>query len=501
MTIREFFFKPATKGFIIGVLSVAVGVISSLFANKFENEPKWWFFLIGIALVHLAVIIFYAYKEKNALDALNKDNKDLIEVNKSLDTDLKKSQNRITDYNTAMRGIIDLCTTCALNTNKQIHEIIEKGSIDCKTWNFDSASTAACMEIYRSIIENSHVRLYDGNASPNIKISYVKLVDDNDYVKSGEREDLKIALSGFFHPTNPKQKDLGITKKVKESKKHYAALFKEDIDMPVFYNGAANVKEKTGNPDSPYSQYIAFPVRCETVNQNSKLVGLLLVLCYEGCMLSEDAAEVQYLINHFFSTYAYLFLLLFKLDKAMRAMPANPKGNPTGSSAPANPKGNPTGSSAPSNPKGNPIGSSALSNYKGNPVGSSVSSIPKDNVTRVLAPAKLLDNSISAMPGVKTTGIAVPANWLEKTPRVKETGIAVPANWLEKTPRVKATEIAVPANWLEKTPKAKATEIAVPANWLEKTPKAKATEIAVPTVLQADLLGVSENENGSSQKG
>ncbi len=447
MTIREFFFKPATKGFIIGVLTVVVGVISSVFANKFENEPKWWFILIGVALVDLAVIIFYAFKEKNALDALNKDNRDLIEVNKSLDADLKKSKNRITDYNTAMRGIIDLCTTCAFNTNKQIHEIIEKGSIDCKTWNFDSASTAACMEIYTSIIENSHVRLYDGNASPNIKISYVKLVDDNDYVKSGEREDLKIALSGFFHPTNPKQKDLGITKKVKESKKHYAALFKEDIDMPVFYNGAANVKEKTGNPDSPYSQYIAFPVRCETVNQNSKLVGLLLVLCYEGCMLSEDAAEVQYLINHFFSTYAYLFLLLFKLDKAMRAMPANPKGNPTGSSAPSNPKGN--------------------------PVGSSVSSISKDNVTRVSVPATLLEKSISSIPGVKATEMSWP--------------IQTNADLHKKT-----TPTVLSYN---------GTEIAVPANWLEKTPKAKATEIAVPTVLQADLLGVSENENGSSQKG
>lgn len=324
---RKFLVKPVTKGCIIGLLTALVSVFASIFADKYSEGLLWWFILGITVVIHLTTIILYTKNEKNIIDDLKCDNASLLKTNESINEKLEKSNNRIKDYHAAMHGIMNLCMTCAQYTNKQIHEIIEKGSLDCRTWNFDSASTAACSEIYRSIIENSHVRSYNENGSPDIKISYVKLVDDSEFRKSGDRGDLKIALSGFYHPTNPRQKDLGIAKTIKASEKHYASLFKEDIDKPVFYNGEEYVQKMTGNSNSPYSQYIAFPVRCDTVNQSSKLVGILLVLCYKGCVLSEEVGEIQYLINHFFSTYAYLFLLLFKLDKAMRAMPAKSKNN------------------------------------------------------------------------------------------------------------------------------------------------------------------------------
>ena len=216
-----------------------------------------------------------------------------------------------------MQGIATICMYSAKNANIQIHEIIENKRIDCKVWNFDLASDTICETIYKNIIEQLGItKVNDGIV--DIEVCYVKLLEkDQDLSKKG-----RICLCGHYHPTRNGPKILGKEREIEEEGYHDSVLFLNASDKPDIQLNTADVLrvfKKCGRND--YSQYLGIPVFCATYNKSSKMVGLLEIICHGKSILSDNSEQIQILANTFFAPYANLFLLLYKMDKALRAQP------------------------------------------------------------------------------------------------------------------------------------------------------------------------------------
>ena len=303
--LRRFLLKPAVKACCFGILAVS----DSILCNLAVGNNIWWEWILFILSAGLNVfaLIKYAKAEDNLIDELDK-TKDEVE-NLSLS---------LRSYSTSLQGVTEICKFCAKKANVQIHEIIENSRLDCKTWNFDVACESVCKAIYQYILEHLNLTCTSGGIV-DIEVAYVKLTETE---RKRKAQPDRISLSGYYHPTRNGPKIQGKKRFIEEDGYHDAQLFFTGVDSPDIQMNATAIESVFKNKDNKdYSQYLGVPVFCSTAENTSKMVGLLEIVCHGESILSTERKVVETMVNQIFTPYAYLLLLLFKMDKALKAVP------------------------------------------------------------------------------------------------------------------------------------------------------------------------------------
>lgn len=314
--LKTFFAKSSVKAVVIGIFTVVFGVL----CNWTVGSDVWWRWLIFVAfsIVNIGILWLYAKAEKsNDHKVLELENQLAAAKNEKADLELINEA-----FSSAMQGLAAVCKYSAKNANIQIHEIIDRKRIDCKAWNFDLASDTVCTALYDNVIQRLGIpKASDGIV--DVEIGYVKLIEDepDSQETSGEKH---ISLCGYHHPTRSGPKIRGKNRLVEKNAYHDASLFLSASDQLDIQPDASAVCTVFKNGDGKnYSQYLGIPVFCLAQNKTSKMIGLLQIVCHGNSILSKDENEIRALANTFFTPYAYMFLLLYKMDKALRAQPKN----------------------------------------------------------------------------------------------------------------------------------------------------------------------------------
>jgi len=303
--LKKLLLKPKVKACWLGILTI----LNSIFCNYAVGSNIFWkwavlFFTAGIYVFSL---IKYTDAENDSIEELERVKGEVEDMELSLKS-----------YSTSLQGVTEICKFCAKKANVQIHEIIENSRLDCKTWNFDVACDSVCKAIYQYIIENLNLQETDGGIV-DIEIAYVKIVEAE---RKQESNTDRISLSGYYHPTRNGPKIQGKKRPVEENGYHDAQLFFKNMDSLDIQMNSSEIKSVFKNQDNKdYTQYLGVPVFCSTSENTSKMVGLLEIVCHGDSVLSQDRKVIETMANHIFAPYAYLFLLLFKMDKALRAVP------------------------------------------------------------------------------------------------------------------------------------------------------------------------------------
>lgn len=312
--LKRFFIKPDVKAVVNAILAAIIGIL----CNYTVGSGIWWRWVIfiGVSIIDVIILYLYAKVDKNSDQKIVELESKLAKINGE-NADLEFTNEA---FSSAMQGITTICKFSAKNANIQIHEIIDKARIDCKAWNFDLASETVCAALYDNVIQKLNIpKANDGIV--DIEISYVKLVDEpsDTQKEAGEK---RISLCGYHHPTRSGPKIRGQIRPVEADGYHDASLFLSASDQPdiqldkealgnVFKNGDKN----------DYTQYLGIPVFCLAQDRTTKMVGLLQIICHGASILAEREEDIKSIANTFFTPYAYMFLLLYKMDKALRAQP------------------------------------------------------------------------------------------------------------------------------------------------------------------------------------
>lgn len=312
--LKAFFSRPMVKAAVIGILTAIFGVLCNWTVGT--GVLLRWIIFIAFSIFNIVILCLYANAEKSTsqkiaelegqLTVIKREKADLVFTNEA--------------FSSAMQGIAAVCKYSSKNANIQIHEIIERMRIDCKAWNFDRASDTVCAALYDNVIQKLGIpKANDGIV--DVEVAYVKLIEDG----SGTQEKMTekhISLCGYHHPTRSGPTIRGKSRLVEKDAYHDASLFLSASDQLDIQPDASAVCSVFKNGDGKdYSQYLGIPVFCLTQRKTSKMVGLLQIVCHGDSILAKSANEIKTLANTFFIPYAYLLLLLYKMDKALRAQP------------------------------------------------------------------------------------------------------------------------------------------------------------------------------------
>lgn len=306
--MKRFFLKPPVKACLLGMLTIIVGILSNVATSK----GIWWVWAVfGVLAVSDIVTLFLYAKADNSL---LKELDETKEYCNAISTSLQS-------YVTSLQGVTEICKFCAQKANVQVHEIIEKSRLDCTTWNFDVASESVCKAIYEYVLKNFGVEETDAGIV-DIEVAYVKLEEGN------KRQNLpdRISLCGHYHPTRNGPKIQGKKRDIDQNGYYDAQLFYKNVDSPdILLNPDEIQSAFKGKNNNDRSQFLGIPVFCSTSDNTSKMVGLLEIVCHGKSILSTDRVMLEKMANLIFTPYAYLFLLLFKMDKALKAIPKKGK--------------------------------------------------------------------------------------------------------------------------------------------------------------------------------
>lgn len=302
--------KPHVKAVILAVFTIIIGIVSGILVN---NLIKWylWLAIILIAFVYLWVLIVYTKLEENQQSQL-----------KAISDAINDNAVRVKVLQSVLQGVSTVNKLSAKQTNFKIHEIIEEGKIYCNNWNFDIASTLVCEQIHNHAISKiCNIETLGGFV--DIEVAYVCL-EDTPPKKHNER----IRMCGFFHPSSQSPSIYHVTRSIKRVDKHGklyydAQIFQEKRNAINILIDKSSIAQNFGflREDNDYCQFIGVPVFCESVSGSNKMIGLLEIACHNECYLGHDEAEIKDHISQYISPYLTQLLLLYKSDKALRAVP------------------------------------------------------------------------------------------------------------------------------------------------------------------------------------
>lgn len=311
--LKSMLMKPQVKTTILALFTIAIGVMTSIAVNNI-SVWKWWLFLSITTIAYVVILIKYALLEENINNQL-RGKKDK----------LKEAQQEVKTFQGAFQGINAICKLSAKQTNLKIHEIIEQGKIFCDNWNFEIASSLLCEQIYNHVICNICEEAED-TKNIDVEVAYVSLIENTKRKKKKTTEQIK--LCGYYHPSRPSP---SIYKKPRSVKQ-------KGEDRKMFHDGKLFLKKKNSisilmtkeeiehnfgslSENHDYSQYVGIPVFCDTVAGENRMVGLLEVVCHNNSNISSNEEYIKKCVDFYFATYASVFLLLYKNDKALRATP------------------------------------------------------------------------------------------------------------------------------------------------------------------------------------
>ena len=299
--MKAFFNKPVVKNILLSVWVLIIGGICSSLGNWDRVNDKWFWIkivaLLFFAVSYMAMLIFYSTNE----------------INNAKVVKLLQHQNKA--FEESMIGIISICEQSSQNVNKIIHEIIEEGKINFKIWNFDIGCRLICEKIY-NLLCNLH------GESKDFAVCYVRLNEKNE-------KDKEVYMNAFF---NQNLSEPSIHKKMRKidakNGYHDLKLFqinKSDIEIVMGKEEIQKIftyetNERRLKNQDKYNQYIAIPIFCSKEN-GGKMVGLLEIVCLHDTAITNSREELQEIVSKYLVPYAYLLLLLHKLEKALISQP------------------------------------------------------------------------------------------------------------------------------------------------------------------------------------
>lgn len=289
---KAIFVHPVTKAILIGILTALLAIISG--SSTFKNKQLT---LIIIGGVYVALAAVYAIFETNYFSECQ-----------SLERD-----NRM--YEDALRRVHTICRSCAKTITSQIHEIQDNGRYNPNAWNFKMACDVVCEQLCECLL----VLLQKQNTIPNIGVGYVRLDESN------QKNDTIVLCSYFQTRNNDSPKILNKKRNISSRDEyHDAELFKLSIDKEELLLTPEEVTGKfvykQGTNRTKYKQYIAVPVFCDKT-EGEKMVGLLEITCIEEQSFPNDRQLVKTYVDSFLRPYAYLILILHKMEKGLLAAP------------------------------------------------------------------------------------------------------------------------------------------------------------------------------------
>lgn len=291
---KELIRKPQVKNTILGVLTLIIGGLCSAMGNWNASQnyfvPKI-FFIVFFSLAYVSALIFYSKEEVNERKV-----RGLLE-------------RRVSTFEDYMSGLIAICRQNSMDINSCIHRALKVGKIDLNIWSFDKACQHLCGYVYSSLcsaIGNKHVG-----------IAYIKLIE-------GENPERRIEMNSFANETMTppniikRKRDFSVER---IDSYHDELLFRRastEIDIlmtpdEIEVAFAFLSKESRKNNKGKYSQYAAIPVFCN----DKKMVGLLEVVALYDAKIGVTKEEVKEIASKFLQPYAYMFLLLHKLEKSL----------------------------------------------------------------------------------------------------------------------------------------------------------------------------------------
>jgi hypothetical protein len=290
--LKSFLINPVTKATITGTLAALLTILSA-----YQFFKHTWLIIISV-LVYISVIAIFARFETN-----------YFSLCKSLELENKT-------YEDALRSINSICRTSAKMINEQIHDIQDTGTLDGNRWNFQIACDLVCEQILSSL----NLLLKTGKQLPNITVGYVKLNEEK-----GTND--TIQLFSFCQNRNNKMptilhKDRNIHSRFEY---HDSELFQKQFDEPELLLTPEEVQDtfiyRKGTSRRKYKQFIGVPIYCDRDN-GSKMVGLLEVVCLSKLYFPKDIETSKGYVDNLLLPYAYLLLILHKMEKALVAAPS-----------------------------------------------------------------------------------------------------------------------------------------------------------------------------------
>ena len=291
---KELIRKPQIKNTILGLLTLIIGGLCSSMGDWSATQAYFYPKMVLTALlslIYVLALIFYSKEEVNERRV-----RGLLE-------------RRVNTFEEFMSGLIVICRQNSIDVNSCIHRALEEGKIDLNIWSFDKACQHLCGYVYSSLcsaIGNKH-----------IGIAYIKLIE-------GENPEKRIEMNSFANETMTppniikRKRDFSVER---IDSYHDEFLFRKastEIDIlmtpdEIEVAFAFLSKESRKNSKGKYSQYAAIPVFCN----DKKMVGLLEVVALYDAKIGVTKEEVKEIASKFLQPYAYMFLLLHKLEKSL----------------------------------------------------------------------------------------------------------------------------------------------------------------------------------------
>lgn len=292
MNIRDFFKKPPVKTIILTLLTICVSVSVAILGNWAPSQGhfilKIVFFLVCV-IADLVTLCIYTR----------------IEVNDHRTAEIQKRQ--AGTFEDLITSIISICETNATNINNCIHEVNRIQKIDLNIWSFNKACGAICDSIYNNICKLGNSKKYG--------VAFVRLIEEGD--------ESEVEMVAYANQNRRKPTVFGKKRSFKNIDLHSAyhdlCLFyeaKSDIDIVMGVEEVAKVFVQNKGTIKKRHLYIGIPVICD----NRKMIGLLEIVGMDESMLNcITREEVEEVVSKFLVPYAYMFLLIHKMEKALLA--------------------------------------------------------------------------------------------------------------------------------------------------------------------------------------
>lgn len=293
---KSFLNKPFIKTALLGITTLVIGGLCSALgawdsAQDIYFKKKLVALIISVVL-YIILLAFYATYETNMKKI----------------TMLYEKQNKA--FEDTMSGLLSICKLSADGANGVIHEIIDKSEANLDIWSFDKSCYWICKKMYDLLC-------IIGNGK-EFEVIYNRLDEK-------EKPEKYVYVNAYANKDMERPSIYNIRRSIECDNYHDVELFKNnqaETEIILGYEKIDEVfghktKEKRKINKKKYNQYVAIPIFCK----DDKMIGLIEIVCFNKTAIAIIEPEIREIVSKYFRPYAFLALVLHKLEKALIARP------------------------------------------------------------------------------------------------------------------------------------------------------------------------------------